>query len=176
EGGRGDGGEPRGVGAGRGADAVRRDRAQPVHRLRQGSRDRQEGRGLGPLAAGGRPRGGSRGGDPRRGARLSSDGKAIQFIGNDPSVEAQTYPFRPTRVASVWATMSLSAAKKGVRLRWLGRCGVLPEFSSSWLRLPSAAARARSSAVSPTTTPTWAASSRRRSTTARPASSAARAS
>ena len=35
-------GEPRAVRALRRADAVRRDGAQPVHRLRQGDRDRQE--------------------------------------------------------------------------------------------------------------------------------------
>ena len=49
-----DRGEPRAVRALRRADAVRRDGAQPVHRLRQGERDRQEGRRVGPLAARGR--------------------------------------------------------------------------------------------------------------------------
>ena len=39
-----DRGQPRELRALRGADAVRRDRAQPVHRLRQGGRDRQGGR------------------------------------------------------------------------------------------------------------------------------------
>ena len=55
-----DRGEPRAVRALRRADALGRDRAQPVHRLRQGDRDRQEGRRLGPLAARGRARGGRR--------------------------------------------------------------------------------------------------------------------
>ena len=39
----------------RGADPLGRGRAQPVHRLRQGRRDRQGGRRVGPLAARGRP-------------------------------------------------------------------------------------------------------------------------
>ena len=41
--------------------AERRDRAQPVHRLRQGDRDRQGSRRVRPLAARGRARGGRRG-------------------------------------------------------------------------------------------------------------------
>ena len=53
-------GQPREVRALRRADALGGDRAQPVHRLRQGGRDRQGGGRLGPLAARGRPRGGSR--------------------------------------------------------------------------------------------------------------------
>ena len=61
------------------ADALGRDRAQPVHRLRQGERDRQGGGELGPLAARGRPRGGSRRGDARRGARLPQDGEAARL-------------------------------------------------------------------------------------------------
>ena len=48
---RGHRGESRAVRALRGVDTVGRDRAQPVHRLRQGDRDRQEGFGLRPVAA-----------------------------------------------------------------------------------------------------------------------------
>ena len=56
-----DRGEPRAVRALRRADALGGDGAQPVHRLRQGGRDRQGGRRVGPLAARGRARGGRRG-------------------------------------------------------------------------------------------------------------------
>ena len=49
-----DRGQPRDLRALRGADPVRRDRAQPVHRLRQGGGDRQGSRRLGPLPARGR--------------------------------------------------------------------------------------------------------------------------
>ena len=61
-------------------DARRRDRAQSAHRLRQGERDRQEGRGLGPLAARGRAGGGCLGGRARRGARLPQDGAPARLI------------------------------------------------------------------------------------------------
>ena len=61
-------------------DARRRDRAQPAHRLRQGERDRQEGRGLGPFAARGRARGRCLGGRARRGARLPQDGAPARLI------------------------------------------------------------------------------------------------
>ncbi len=44
-------------------DALGRDRAQPLHRLRQGGRDRKGGRRLGPPAARRRPRRGRRRGD-----------------------------------------------------------------------------------------------------------------
>ena len=60
---------------------VRRDRAQPVHRLRQGGGDRQGGRRVGPLAARGRARGRRRRGDARRGARLPRDGQAARRCG-----------------------------------------------------------------------------------------------
>ena len=60
------------------ADAVGRDCAQPVHRLRQGVGDRQEGGRLGPLAARGRARRGRRRRDSRRGARLPQDGEAAR--------------------------------------------------------------------------------------------------
>ena len=63
----------------RGGHAQRRDRAQPVHRLRQGVRDRQGGRVVGPLAARGRARGGRGGERPRRGARLPRDGQAARL-------------------------------------------------------------------------------------------------
>ena len=53
-------GEPRAVRALRRADALGGDGAQPVHRLRQGGRDRQGGRRVGPLAARGRARAGRR--------------------------------------------------------------------------------------------------------------------
>ncbi len=61
------------------ADALGGDRPQPVHRLRQGGRDRQGGRCVGPLAARGRARGRSRGGRPGRGARLPQDGQAARL-------------------------------------------------------------------------------------------------
>ena len=51
-----DRGEPRAVRALRGADALGGDRAQPVHRLRRGERDRQGSCRVGPLAARGRAR------------------------------------------------------------------------------------------------------------------------
>ena len=59
---------------------VGRDGAQPVHRLRQGERDRQEGGRVGPLAARGRAGGGRRGRRARRGARLPQDGRAARLI------------------------------------------------------------------------------------------------
>ena len=62
------------------ADALGGDRAQPVHRLRQGERDRQGGGRVGPLAARGRARGGRRGGGARRGARLPRDGQAARLV------------------------------------------------------------------------------------------------
>ena len=73
-----DRGEPRAVRALRRADALGRDRAEPVHRLRQGERDREEGRRDRPLAARGRARGGRRGSGARRGARLPRDGQAAR--------------------------------------------------------------------------------------------------
>ena len=60
------------------------DGAQPVHRLRQGGRDRQGGGRLRPLAARGRPRGGRRGRRARRGARLPQDGQAAPVAGTLP--------------------------------------------------------------------------------------------
>ncbi len=74
-----DRGEPRAERALRGADALRRDRAQPVHRLRQGDRDREGGGRVRPLAARGRPRRRSRGVRPGRGARLPEDGQAARL-------------------------------------------------------------------------------------------------
>ena len=62
----------------RGADALGRHGAQPAHRLRQGSRDRQGGGGVRPLAARGRARGGRRRRHARRGARLPRDGEAAR--------------------------------------------------------------------------------------------------
>ena len=49
-----DRGEPRAVRALRRADALGGDGAEPVHRLRQGERDRQGGVAVGPVAARGR--------------------------------------------------------------------------------------------------------------------------
>ena len=69
-------GEPRAVRALRRADALGRDGAQPVHRLRQGRRDRQGGVEVGPVAARGRARGGRRGRRARQGARLPRHGQA----------------------------------------------------------------------------------------------------
>ena len=57
----GAGAEPRAERGLRGRDAERGDRAQPVHRLRQGVGDRQGGRRVRPLAARGRAGGGRRG-------------------------------------------------------------------------------------------------------------------
>ena len=71
-------GQPRDLRALRRAHALRRDGAQPVHRLRQGDRDRQGSRRLGPLAARGRARGRRRRGDARQGARLPGDGGAAR--------------------------------------------------------------------------------------------------
>ena len=56
-------------------------RAQSAHRLRQGQRDRQEGRGVGPLAARGRAGGGCLRGRARRGARLPQDGAPARPLG-----------------------------------------------------------------------------------------------
>ena len=75
-----DRGQPGAERALRRADAVRRDRAQPVHRLRQGVRDRQEGGRLGPLAARGRAGRGRRRRHSRRGARLPQDGEAARLV------------------------------------------------------------------------------------------------
>ena len=55
-------------------DAGRRHRAQPLHRLRQGGRDRQGGGQLGPPAARGRLREGRRRGDLRQGHGPAQDG------------------------------------------------------------------------------------------------------
>ena len=52
---------------------------EPVHRLRQGDRDREDGCGERPPAARGRARGGRRGERPRRGARLPRDGQAARL-------------------------------------------------------------------------------------------------
>ena len=73
-----DRGEPRAVRALRRADALGGDGAEPVHRLRQGLRDREEGGRVRPLAARGRPRGGRRRRHARRGARLPQDGQAAR--------------------------------------------------------------------------------------------------
>ena len=74
-----DRGEPRAERAVRRGTLQRRDGAQPVHRLRQGVRDRQ-GRGrVGPLAARGRARGRRGGERARRGARLPRDGQAARL-------------------------------------------------------------------------------------------------
>ena len=77
---RGDRGEPRAVRALRRADPVGGDRPEPVYRLRQGDRDRQEGGGVGPVAARGRPGGGRLGRGARRGARLPQDGQSARLI------------------------------------------------------------------------------------------------
>ena len=71
-----DRGQPRAVRALRGADALGGDGAEPVHRLRQGDRDRQGGVEVGPVAARGRARRRRRGERARRGARLPRDGEA----------------------------------------------------------------------------------------------------
>ena len=87
-----DRGEPRAVRALRRADALGRDRAQPVHRLRQGERDRQGGVDVGPFAARGRARGGRRGRRARRGARLPRDGEAARLTSSAPCAGADPGP------------------------------------------------------------------------------------
>ena len=78
-----DRGEPRAERAVRRGDPECRDRAQPVHRLRQGVGDRQGGVGVGPLATRGRTRGGRGRERARRGARLPAHGQAARLI--DPA-------------------------------------------------------------------------------------------
>ena len=73
-----DRGEPRAERALRRADPLGGDRAEPVHRLRQGFRDREAGGSVRPLAPGGRARGGRRGRHPGRGARLPPHGEAAR--------------------------------------------------------------------------------------------------
>src|SRR2546423_143344 len=80
--------QPRAVRAVRRVDAVRGGRAQSVHRLRQGGRDRQEGVVVGPLSARGSPRGRRRRRCARRGPRLPRDGEATRLAAKDPSDEA----------------------------------------------------------------------------------------
>ena len=63
-----------------GVDAGRRHRAQPLHRLRPGGRDRQGGRRLGPDAARGRLREGRRRGHLQQGDGPARDG-ARQPVG-----------------------------------------------------------------------------------------------
>src|SRR5438876_296328 len=82
----GDRGEPREGRALRRADALRGHRAQPVHRLRQGDRDRQGSSKLGPTVTRGRPRGRRRGRHPRQGPGLSGNGEAARPVGET------TYP------------------------------------------------------------------------------------
>ena len=83
-----DRGEPRRLrGVGRG-HARGRDRAQPVHRLRQGGRDRQGRVGERPHAARGRARARRRRGDARRRARPAQDrgglgGRRMSAVGTD---------------------------------------------------------------------------------------------
>ncbi len=55
------------------------DGAQPVHRVRQGVRDREDGGRERPLAARRRPRGRCGGERARRGARLPRDGQAARL-------------------------------------------------------------------------------------------------
>ena len=69
-----DRGQPRAMRAVRGAHALGRNRAQSVHRLRQGDRDRQDGSRDRSLAARGRPR--SRRGGQRPTRRLSDHAMA----------------------------------------------------------------------------------------------------
>ena len=71
-------GESRAARALRGADALRGDRAQPAHRVRQGRRDRERGSGVGAAATRGRTRRRRRRCRSRRGARLPLDGKAAR--------------------------------------------------------------------------------------------------
>ena len=74
-----DRGEPRAERAVRGEHARGRDRAQPVHRLRQGVGDREGSERVGSLVTRGRARGRRRGERPRRGARLPRDGEAARL-------------------------------------------------------------------------------------------------
>ncbi len=64
-----------------GVDARRSDRAEPLHRLRQGRRDRQGGRQLGSDAARGRLREGRRRGDLQQGDGPAQDGAREHVVG-----------------------------------------------------------------------------------------------
>ena len=92
-----DRGEPGAVRELRRADALGRDGAEPVHRLRQGVGDREDGLVERPLAARGRARGRGGGKRPRRGARLPRDGQAARVDedsltgpARDPEAQAAT--------------------------------------------------------------------------------------
>ena len=61
------------------AHPLRRDGAQPVHRLRQGDRDRQGSGRERTVAPRRRPRRRRRRGDPRQGARLPRDGQSARI-------------------------------------------------------------------------------------------------
>ena len=74
-----DRGEPRAVRELRRADALRGDGAEPVHRVRQGVGDREDGGGERPPTARGGARGGRRGARPRQSARLPRDGEAARL-------------------------------------------------------------------------------------------------
>ena len=74
-------GEPRGLRALRGGHAGGRHRAQPVHRLRQGLRDRQGRLVLRPHAPRGRARARRRRGDARQGARPPQDRRGERRAG-----------------------------------------------------------------------------------------------
>ena len=80
---RGEPGRLRGLGRG---DARRRDGAQPVHRLRQGRRDRQGRVVQRPHAARGRARARRRRGDARQGARPAQDRRRLLRMRGRPAV------------------------------------------------------------------------------------------
>ena len=84
---------PRGLGRGH---AGRRHRAEPVHRLRQGRRDRQGGRGLRRHAARGRPQARRRRGDAGQGARPAQDRRGFLCLISTPSRRTTT-PCRAPR-------------------------------------------------------------------------------
>ena len=84
------------------------DRAQPVHRLRQGDRDREGGGRVGPPAPRGRARGRRGRGDPRRGARLPRDGKAARL--SQVPVDGRRRLDREWPCSSGWAGAALTRA------------------------------------------------------------------
>ena len=111
----GDRGQSRAVRALRRADPRSRDGAQSLHRLRQGGRDREDRRRVGPLAARGRARGRCGRGDARRRPRLPGDGQA-----------ARTRPSRLVAAAAcVPRRRRYSARVAGTVVEGSGGCGTM---------------------------------------------------
>src|SRR5207244_3665004 len=112
-----DRGEPRELRALRGADALRRDGAQPVHRLRQGDRDRQGRSVIGTFPPRGRARGGRGRVRAGRGPGLPSHGQAARHYAL--TFTAARYVRTPYRTAATYlpgaAPMSAAFVKTSVR-------------------------------------------------------------